>query len=160
MLRNVSKKGWDPKNEDTLGTSSPLSSWLCRLLYGRSSSLNRSSRAVQRRSRGRQGRVQQRFVGQGAGSVPPHRGFYSSFLILEHAVQCLHVAGAFNRQLIGHGALRGSGEGFSSLTDVLSFTLQVLVQHVAAEGWEVLLWGFRSKDTLINHWGTMKQTVN
>lgn len=59
--------------------------------------------------------------------------FGSSVSMFECAVQGFYIAGAFSRQLIGHRAFRVCREGSSTLTDLLSFTLQVLIQHVAAE---------------------------
>lgn len=73
-------------------------------------------------------------MGKGAWSVDPHWEFGSSVSMLEYTVQGLYIAGAFIRQLIGHGVLGVCGEGVSTFTDVLSFAFQVLIQHVAAEG--------------------------
>lgn len=59
--------------------------------------------------------------------------------MLQCTVQGFYVAGASSRQLIGHRALSGGKKGSSTLSDLLSFSFQVLIQHVAAEGRQILL---------------------
>lgn len=73
-------------------------------------------------------------MGKGAGSVGPHWEFGCGVSMLEYAIQGLYIARAFSRQLIRHRALRVCGEGSSTLSDILGFAFQVLIQHVAAEG--------------------------
>lgn len=89
--------------------------------------------------------------GDGPGTVGYHlhfRGFFRGrSSSLQHAVQGLDVAGAFDRQLVGHRVHRAAGEGAGPLTHVLSLALQVLVQHVAAERRQVLLRSFRRGGT-------------
>lgn len=76
---------------------------------------------------------------QGTRSVGADRGFGRSAAVLEDTVQGLDVAGAFGRQLVGHAALGVGGKGSSSLADLLGFAFQIFIQHVAAEGRQVLL---------------------
>lgn len=73
-------------------------------------------------------------MGKGTWSVGANWAFGHSAALLEDTVQGLYVAGAFCRQLVGHAALRVGGKGSSSLTDLLGFAFQILIQHVAAEG--------------------------
>lgn len=73
-------------------------------------------------------------MGQWTRPVGHHCSFGCSLPMLQGAVQGFYIAGAFSRQLIRHGALRVGEEGGGTLADLLSFTLQVLIQHVAAEG--------------------------
>ena len=73
-------------------------------------------------------------MGKGTWPVGAHWHFGGRVSMLQCAVQGFYIAGAFSRQLIGHGALGVCGEGSGTLADSLSFTLQVLIQHVAAEG--------------------------
>lgn len=85
-------------------------------------------------------------MGEGAGSAGRRRDFGSGVL-LEDAVQGLDVAGALIGQLIGHGALGVRREGGGALANVLAFAFQVLVQQVAAEGREILLWPYGTERT-------------
>lgn len=71
---------------------------------------------------------------KGTRPVGAQWDFGGSVSMLEYAVQGFYIAGAFSRQLIGHRAFRVCGKGSSTLTDLLCFALQVLIQHVAAEG--------------------------
>lgn len=78
------------------------------------------------------------FVGQGAGPAAPRRQPGSSPSAFQDAVQSLHVAGAPGWQLVGHGSFCFGGKRSGALADLLLLALQVFVQHVAAEGRQVL----------------------
>lgn len=78
-------------------------------------------------------------MGKGTWSIGANWAFGHIAPVLEDTVQGLYVAGALCRQLVGHAALRAGGKGSSSLTDLLRFAFQIFIQHVAAEGREVLL---------------------
>lgn len=133
----MSKKGGAYKNPreitnrslPVLNTASAVRH--CRMLQWRISSLHRW---VNLRSSG----VEQGFVGKRTRFGGRRLDFGHRVPLLEDTVQGPDIAGAFYRQLIGHETLWVCGEGSSPLADHLAFTLQILIQHVATEGRQVL----------------------